>query len=204
MAKLNEEYAAPRCHSFDTEPRFDAGYECELPIHTRTQFGMPPKRPRILGPPQPTTRQPKAKGPLYLVLLIAALVIATATTNLLRQSTAERAKTNQAISPPAPTPQLAPSMVAPAPRAALIKLPPPKAQLVRLPQWKVNTQRQLLMPYGLKVSVTSGVRFASREMLPTTGNEIGGAKGSERMDTQSWMYVVGIARKGITQWLQQS
>jgi len=38
--------------------RFDTGYECELPPDQRKELGAVAKRPRILGPPQPTTPRP--------------------------------------------------------------------------------------------------------------------------------------------------
>ena len=79
----NKEYTtARRFQLFDTEnpatagPRFDAGYECELPSGVRTELvGAPPKRPRILGSPQPATREPAAKGWLLLGALFAVLIV---------------------------------------------------------------------------------------------------------------------------------
>ena len=81
-----------------------------------------------------------------------AVALLGPTFNAWRQSTAERAKTNQAISQPlAPTPTPGPTVSMrqqsrPAPRAVLVKLPPPRAQLVRLPEWKLGEERQLIMP----------------------------------------------------------
>jgi hypothetical protein len=140
----------------------------------RSELGAPPKRPRILGRSQPATRQPK--GPLYLVLLIVAAIIACGISTTWHEAAKPGLRSpSESISQPAPTPQPAPSVVAPAPRAELIKLPPPRAALVRLPEWQVGQNRQLLMPYGIQTLGTLKGRLTSPDLLPATGNQLGDA-----------------------------
>jgi hypothetical protein len=69
----NQEHTTRRFQSFDTEntpPRYDEGYECELPPEVRTELHRP-KRARILGRPKPTRIAPLTKGHLYFVLCSA-------------------------------------------------------------------------------------------------------------------------------------
>jgi hypothetical protein len=178
----NEEISARRFQSFNPEPRYDAAdFDCELPPNQKSELlGAPPKRPSILGPPQPTTPQPAASRRRVQLAVLITVIVVGAISTMLRHLDTEHAKTNSA--PLAPQPALAPSPVpaatphwqqASAPRAELIRLPPPRAQLVRLPEWKVNTERQLLMPSGVKVLGTLKGRLPSPDMLPATGNAIG-------------------------------
>ena len=192
MPQSNQDYTARRFQSFDTEkpPRYDAGYECELPPGVRSEL-VAPRRPRILGDSKRATLDgPAVKGRLYLLLL--ALMIGAAAATSWYQWNAERARSRQAISQslapqPAPTPdpavntwraQLAghpeqfPYANA-APRTAPVKLPPPKAQLVRLPEWRVGETRPVTMPYNLEVLATLKGRLDAEWMLPTSGNHIG-------------------------------
>jgi hypothetical protein len=55
----------------------------------------------------------------------------------------------------------------------LVKLPPPRAQLVWVPEWRFNEERQLLMPYGLKVLGRYKGGLEAEWMLPQSGNAIG-------------------------------
>jgi len=72
MNRIEQESLAGRFQSFDTE----------LPPRARTEL-VAPRRPRILGRKTPATLpEPSAKGPLYLVLLVAAMVIGGAATTL--------------------------------------------------------------------------------------------------------------------------
>jgi len=81
MNRIEQESLAGRFQSFDTE----------LPPSARTEL-VAPRRPRILGRKTPATLpEPSTKGPLYLVLLVAAMVIGGAATTLWRQQEAERA-----------------------------------------------------------------------------------------------------------------
>jgi hypothetical protein len=94
MNRINQESLAGRFQSFDTE----------LPEQVRAEF-FAPRRPRILARAKPATLKQPPKWPLYPALLIAALLIGGAASNLWRQREAERTKTNQAISQPlAPQP----------------------------------------------------------------------------------------------------
>jgi hypothetical protein len=174
MSKSHQEQTAWRFQSFNTE-NSEAGYECELPPRRRTQLlsGAPPKRPRILGRSQPAQANPAAKGWLLLGVLLAVITVGGMSTTWHEAAKPSSQPTSESISQPARTPQPAPPVVAPAPRATFVKLPPPRAQLIRLPQWKVDTERQLLMPYGLKVSGHLRGSVASTDMLPANGNQLG-------------------------------
>jgi hypothetical protein len=181
MNRINQESLAGRFQSFDTE----------LPEQVRAEF-FAPRRPRILARAKPATLKQLPKWPLYLALLIAALLIGGTASNLWRQREAERTKTTQAISQPLapqPTPAPGPSVTTwrefiaqhpeqfpyakPAPRAVLVKLPPPKAELIRLPDWKVGETRPVMMPYNLQVLATFRGQLPSIDMLPSSGNQIG-------------------------------
>jgi hypothetical protein len=202
MHQLNQEQAAWRNQSFDTEttpPGYDAGYECELPPHVRTEL-VAPRRPRILSLQRSDSLKPAVKWPLYLAVLVAVIIIG-AVALLWRQQGAERAKTNQAIAQPL-TPQPTPAPAATpvptpvplppgsadrwkeylaaqqrtAPRAILIKLPPPRAELVRLPGGPPlieGYQYLATMPYGLEVSATYRGWLATQDDLPSHRNAIG-------------------------------
>ena len=53
MPQSNQECMARRCQSSDTKnvvQRYNAGYDCELPLEIRTEL-IAPRRPRILGAP---------------------------------------------------------------------------------------------------------------------------------------------------------
>jgi len=196
MPKSNQDYTA----RMSQPSRYDAGYDCELPPEVRTELNRP-KRPRILGWSKTVALEPALKARLYLLLLIAALLIGGAASNLWRQSRifgdqesqkAERTKTSKAILQPTPaqepTPQAVPTPEHPpyhdwksylaahqtrAPRAALVKLPPPTAQLVRLPEWKLGETRPVTMPCNLEVLATYRGQLQSQDMLPLSGNQLG-------------------------------
>jgi hypothetical protein len=55
----------------------------------------------------------------------------------------------------------------------MVKLPVPRAELMRLPEWRVDTERELLMPYGLKVLGHLRGKLSSTAMLPSNGNQLG-------------------------------
>jgi len=147
--------------------RFDPGVECELP----ESFFLGPKRPRILIRPQPA-KKVRGRGWLYVLVLAAVLLAIVGI-----WTASQRKPVHEQVSVPGPitmpTPVIIPRFVSPAPRAVLIKLPPPRAQLIRLPEWRVDTERQLLMPSGLKVLGRLRGSLVSTDMLPTNGNEIG-------------------------------
>jgi hypothetical protein len=121
MPQTHQDYSAGRFQSFDTEN----GYECELPDNVRQQLEKSPrrqsefarpKRPRILGRKASLGLKPPAKWPLYLAVLIAAVVVTGGLIATWRQrDTTERAKTSQAISQPTPAPQPVPVTPAPTP-----------------------------------------------------------------------------------------
>jgi hypothetical protein len=108
--------------------------------------------------------------PAWLFSAVAVLLLA-----LVIWSTSQRKPVHEQVSVPEPiaTPTVVIPRESAAPRAVLIKLPPPRATLVRLPEWRVDTERELLMPYGLKVSAHLRGSLASTDMLPTNGNEVG-------------------------------
>jgi hypothetical protein len=89
-------------------PHYDAGYDCELLPDVRTEL-VAPKRPRILGPKRTAAANPALKRRLYLMLLIAVMIVGGVALLWCQEQTAERAKTNQAISLPTPAPQPTPS-----------------------------------------------------------------------------------------------
>ena len=180
MNRINQESVAWRNQSFDTE----------LPGEARAEL-IRPRRSRILGDPKRAALEgPAVKSRLYLVTIVTALLIGAAATTLWHQWNTERAKstgtTSQPVaSQPAPGPTVSPwrEYIAQhpeqfpyangAPRATLVKLPPPRAQLIRLPEWRVGEERQLLMPYGLKVLGRLKGCLAAEWMLPQEGNVIG-------------------------------
>jgi hypothetical protein len=45
--------------------------------------------------------------------------------------------------------------------------------LLRLPEWKAGQERQLIMPYGLKVTGRLKGQLAGEWLLPASGNQIG-------------------------------
>ena len=73
-------YLARRFPSFDFnnpvagEPRYDAGYDCELPADERTEL-VARERPRILGRKTPATLEPPIIWSLDLALLIAVMIV---------------------------------------------------------------------------------------------------------------------------------
>src|SRR5262245_12799894 len=102
MPQSGQEHAARRFQSFDTEnaaPRYDNGYDCELPPDMRSELGAP-RRPRILRRKTQSRLKPAAKWPLYLAVFIAVMVVGGLIATWRREDTAERAKTDKAISQP--------------------------------------------------------------------------------------------------------
>src|SRR5262245_33221404 len=98
MSRIPQESFAWRNQSFDTE----------LPERALAEL-VARERPRIPGRKTPAALKPAVTWPLYLALLIVALVIGGAANNLLRQWDAERAKTSKAILQPTPAPTPAPT-----------------------------------------------------------------------------------------------
>jgi len=77
MPQTGQDYMAGRFPSFDTEnvaPRYDAGYDCELPADERTEL-VARERPRILGRKTPATLEPPIIWSLDLALLIAVMIV---------------------------------------------------------------------------------------------------------------------------------
>jgi hypothetical protein len=196
MPQSNREQAAWRFdHTENAAPRYDAGFDCELPPDVRTEL-VAPKRPRILGRKTPATLKSAVNWPLYLALLIAALIVGSVALSWRQEKTVERAKTNQAISQPTPAPQptLSPSpgpgeaqtssagnplapravLVQRVPRATLVKPPVPRAQSTSdLPPPVQGQQYLATMPYGLEVLATYRGQLPSEDMLPSSGNQLG-------------------------------
>jgi hypothetical protein len=117
MPQTSQDYPAGRIQSLDTNnlttggPRYDAGYECELPPDVHTEL-VAPKRPRKLGPKRSATLNPAVTRPLYLTLLFAVMIVSGVALLWRQEQTAERAKTSKAILQPTPTPQPAPTSTA--------------------------------------------------------------------------------------------
>jgi hypothetical protein len=138
MPHSNQDCRARRFQSFDTEnpaPRYDNGYDCELPPDMQSELGAP-RRPRILGRKTQSKLNLGANWPLYLVPLIAIVVVGATIATWRQEQNTER--TNKAISQPL-APQPTPSPITlppgsasrckeylannpPAPRATLVKL----------------------------------------------------------------------------------
>ena len=188
MPQPNQENCtARRFQLFDTEntpPRYDAGYECELPPNVRAEL-VSPKRARILGRSKTATLDPAVKGRLYLTIFVALMVIGGAIATWRQGETAERARTKAISQPLAPQPAPRPTPIPPtqvvptpmpaikAPRATLVKLPPPRPQLVSLPEWKVGVTRPVMMPYNIEVLATYRCEMPSLDALPSHRNHIG-------------------------------
>ena len=162
MPRPDQEQTARRFQSFDTEN----GYDCELPPSVRSEL-VTPRRPPIADRPNLVKSQPR--GPLYFVLLVAALVLGGTAANLWRQWDASSAR-GEHVSPPPLAPQPAQTLSAPTPipapramlakdrvgpRAQLVAHPVPRAQLVALPPaWPplfVGGLYLATMPYNLQV-----------------------------------------------------
>ena len=134
------------------------GYDTSLPPDIDGTF----KAKRSVRKPTPV---PAWLFPAVAVLLLALLVI---------WSTSGHKPVHEQVSAePLPTPAVIIPRENAAPRAVLIKLPPPRATLIRLPEWRVDTERELLMPYGLKVSGHLRGSVASTDLLPANGNQLG-------------------------------
>jgi hypothetical protein len=207
MPNANQEYTARRFPSVDTCSRagYSDGYECELPADARDELKSPRLERILERPSEPAVPGPSTRAtPWYFLVFVALVVIGGVAGNLWRQwDSAERAKTNQAISAPltpqkaptpAPTPlplppgsasrwknylatqqQRAPraALVTPAPRAQLARPPVPRAQLVHSQLPIIGWQYPVVMPYGLEVLATYRGQLASEDMLPTSGNQLG-------------------------------
>jgi hypothetical protein len=143
--------------------------------------------PDQFRPLQPAQANPAAKGSLLLGVLLAVITVGGISTTWHKAEKPSSQPTSESISQPAPTPQPAPPVVAPAPRATLVKLPAPRAELVRLPEWRIGEQRDLLMPNGLKVLGTLKGRVPSPDLLPSAGNAIGDAW---LIGEDIWVFVV--------------
>jgi len=211
MPQPNQEQTARRFQAFDTEntpSRSQADYECELPPEVRTELNRP-KRPRILGRSKAATLKAGVKWPLYLAAVIAVLIIGT--TVWRQRDTAERAKTNKAISQPlAPQPASVPASTSgptvsgreylannpPVPRAVLVKSAP-RAQLVKLPPSRtrevgespplvIGQHYLATMPYNVEVLATYRGQMDSVDLLPSHGNQIGDMR---RVGNVPWVWV---------------
>jgi len=140
-----------------SQRRFDAGYECELPPHVRTEFGRFPRRPRILGRSGGcrTTLNPEAKWPLYLVLLGCTIVIGGSIATWRQGETAERAR-DKAISQslalqptPAPAshePSVLPPRAPEVRRAERVPVTVERATLLRLPAQELGVYKWYGLP----------------------------------------------------------
>ena len=186
MPQSNQEYTARRFQSFHTcdDAGYGAGYDTELPPNARDEL-ITPRRPRILERKKPIELNPSAPAiPWYFLFFVALVLVGGVAGHLWRQWEAERT-----ISQPVPAPHPSPAPLPPgsadrwkeylpteqtrAPRAELLKLPPPRAQLVRLPEWKLSEERQLIMPYGLKVLGRYKGRLDAEWTLPASSSAIG-------------------------------
>jgi hypothetical protein len=141
---------------------------------------LQPQRARLLGdkppePPRPRSWFDYARcwwHPAFGWLLASVSIVALA-------GLASRSAKHQP-SLPVPTVHEAPPVVQPAPPAASSEVPAPRAQLVpvpvrratlvRLPEWKIDTSRLLLMPYGEKVEGTLRGFLSSETQLPRIGH----------------------------------
>jgi hypothetical protein len=151
-----------------TPPRFNTdGYECELP----ESFFVGPRRPRILARPKPAS--PATRLPAWLLAIAAALLFGTLTWISSQRKVEPLGNISRRVTEPVATPTAVIPRLSTVARAELVKLPPPRATLVRLPTWQVDTERELLMPYGLKVSAHLRGSVASTDMLPANGNQLG-------------------------------
>ena len=187
MPQSNQDYTARRFRSFHTcdDGRSGAGYDTELPEQARLELGRL-RHPRILERPKKTPLNPAERTKLHLSVFVALSLAAGLIASWVNYKSPE---IRVAISLPTPTPQptVVPSPTPgparswqeyiannpPAPRAALVKLPPPRAELVRVPDWKPGEERQLTMPYGLKVLGRFKGRLDAEWMLPASGSQIG-------------------------------
>jgi hypothetical protein len=110
-----------------------------------------------------------------LGVLLAVIIVGGISTTWHKAAKPGSRSPSEAISQPIPTPQPSPPVVAPAPRAALVKLPDhaPRAQLIRLPEWRFGEQRLLTMPSGIQTLGTLRGRLLSEDALPQTGYALG-------------------------------
>jgi hypothetical protein len=195
--RINQESLAGRSQSFDTKnpaaggPRYDTGYECELPADVRTEL-VAPKRPHILGLPP----KPKRDGILKWVGAFALSVAILGGTIGNYNQTRSRGTTTPTVAPsrvahePTSTPTPGPGggqassannppapramLIKPAPKATLVKLPPPRAQLVGdLPPLIPGRQYLATMPYNVEVLATYKGQMDSVDLLPSHRNAIG-------------------------------
>jgi hypothetical protein len=193
MPQSNQECTARRFPSFNTKntpPRYDAGFECELPLGARLE---------LVGESRDLSRSGQARRPIIwrsksgllvkgaaglgLAVLLAAGLGPADLRKPARPAPDLVLEHSKAILAAPPTPggradgtaygkagvigQRAP------PRAVLLKLPPPRAELIRLPEWRIGEERPVMMPYNLVVLATYKGRLASQEMLPSSGNQLG-------------------------------
>jgi hypothetical protein len=103
---------------------YHAGSDTVLPDKVRAQLRVPPKRPRILGPPKPTAPREPAKGRPFLTVYSTLLIVSVITT-LLRQRVPLEPSLQRA---PQPTPGAI--TVVPTPGAVSPIPPPPKPTAV--------------------------------------------------------------------------
>ena len=82
-------------------PKFDAGFDCELPPNARTELGAP-RRPRTLGHWRPASLEPGAQRRLILLAIVALMTIAGAIAYWSQQKTAAKAVSAQPELTPAP------------------------------------------------------------------------------------------------------
>jgi hypothetical protein len=76
MPQTGQEYTAQRFQP----SHYDAGYECELPAEARRELAVAPRRlPITQAEDRPAPiRKSESKGPLYFVLAICAVTLASA------------------------------------------------------------------------------------------------------------------------------
>jgi hypothetical protein len=195
MPQFDQGQAARKFQSFHTcdhRERYNPGYDTELPLDARTELlsSRRPPIPPLIDRPIPVAPKPRKRRAIYLALaVLCAVALLGPAFNAWH--TSEPARDKAISQSPAPQPTLTPgptvnpwraqlathpeqfSYANAAPRAVLVKLPPPKAQLVRVPEWKVGEERELLMPYGIKVTGRLKGQLAGEWMLPASGNAIG-------------------------------
>jgi len=81
-------------------------------------------------------------------------------------------------------------VVAPAPRATLLKLPSPRGALVKLPQCKIGEQRLVELPNGIQALARYKARLANEGMLATGEHSIGDTWAVGE-NLWIWLYPVG-------------
>jgi hypothetical protein len=171
-----------------TRTRFDT----VLPEEVRAEFFRPTRERIPVTPPPTKTLNPWIPTLVMGVFMILCLVIlynyrlqnhpvpaAAPVAAPVIQQPKKAISVNPTPTPAPmvqPTPLPLPAVIAPAPRARLIRLPipAPRAELVRTPwvqlsQAHVDETHPLTMPYGTKIYATLRGFLASTDQLPQVG-----------------------------------